>query len=97
MMLLMGVPVPGGRVACRPTTSDSATIGVEGDRTVPSSVLKATMQTADPMEDVLACYRRLLIRTPGSDVPQGSKPTPFVRSFSTRNQKDGHSHFMSSP
>jgi hypothetical protein len=55
------------------------------------------MQTADPMEDVLACYRRLLIRTPGSDVPQGSKPTPVVRSFSTTNQKDGHSHFMSSP
>jgi hypothetical protein len=73
MMLLMGVPVQGGRVACRPTTPDSATISVEGDRTVPSSVLKATMQTADPMEDVLAFYRRLLIRTPGNDVAPGLK------------------------
>jgi hypothetical protein len=73
MMLLMGVPVQGGRVACRPTTPDSATISVEGDRTVPSSVLKATMQTADSMEDVLAFYRRLLIRTPDNDVAPGLK------------------------
>ena len=46
----------------------TATINAEGDRTVRSSVLKVTMQTADPIEDVLAFYRRLLIRTPDNEL-----------------------------
>lgn len=86
--LLMGVPVPGGWVACRPTTPDSSTINAEGDRTVPSSVLKSTMQTADPIENVFVFYRRLLTRTLDNDVARGLK-ADVGRSVSFSDESEG--------
>ncbi len=40
--------------------SDAATIAADGNRTVPSSMLKTTMVTGDSVDKVLAFYRDLL-------------------------------------
>jgi hypothetical protein len=68
--------------------TDTVTINAEGDRTGPSSGLKATMQTTDPIEDVLAFYRRLLIRTLDNDVARGRK-ADAGRSVSFSNKSEG--------
>lgn len=47
--------------------SDGATIDAEGNRTVPSSILKTTMTTEDSVEKVVAFYRELLTRHPEHD------------------------------
>jgi hypothetical protein len=47
--------------------SDAATIDADGNRTVPSSMLKTTMVTPDSVDEVLAFYRDLLTRNPTND------------------------------
>ena len=54
--------------------SDAATIDVDGDRTVPSSVLKTTMMTPDPVDKVVAFYRDLLTRNQANDIRLGIEP-----------------------
>jgi hypothetical protein len=55
--------------------SDAATIGADGNRTVPSVVLKTTMVTRDPIDKVLAFYRDLLTRNPRNDGILGIGPS----------------------
>lgn len=47
--------------------ADAATVDSSGKRTVPSSVLKTTMTTPDPVDKVLTFYRKLLNRDPAAD------------------------------
>ena len=47
--------------------SDAATIDADGKRTVPSTVLKTTMATGDPVDKVLAFYQELLTRNQTND------------------------------
>src|SRR5262245_42484056 len=47
--------------------SDAATIGADGQRTVPSIILQTTMTTADSVDKVLGFYRELLTRSPSND------------------------------
>ena len=54
--------------------SDAATIDEDGNRTVPSVVLKTTMVTRDPIDKVLAFYRHLLMRNPTNDRELGIEP-----------------------
>jgi hypothetical protein len=54
--------------------ADAATIAADGQRTVPSSVLKTTMLTGDPVDKVLAFYRDLLTRNPVNDSKLGIDP-----------------------
>ena len=54
--------------------SDAATTDAQGNRTVPSSVLKTTMETRDSVENVLAFYRNLLTRNPTNDGKLGIRP-----------------------
>ena len=51
--------------------SDAATIGRDGKRTAPSSVLKTTMMTRDSVDDVIAFYRDLLTRNATNDSKLG--------------------------
>ena len=54
--------------------ADAATIAADGNRTVPSSVLKTTMVTADSVDQVLEFYRELLTRNPEHDERLGIRP-----------------------
>ncbi|QEF96402.1 hypothetical protein Mal15_04300 [Stieleria maiorica] len=54
--------------------SDAATIAADGNRTVPSSVLKTTMTTPDSVEKVLAFYQDLLTRNATNDKTLGIEP-----------------------
>lgn len=54
--------------------SDAATIGANGERTIPSSMLKTTMTTPASVEKVLAFYRDLLTRNPENDQKLGIGP-----------------------
>jgi len=47
--------------------SDAATIDADGNRTVPSTLLKTTMVTGDSVDKVLAFYRDLLTRNRTND------------------------------
>ncbi|MEZ6120582.1 MAG: hypothetical protein R3C28_28950 [Pirellulaceae bacterium] len=47
--------------------ADAATVDSSGKRTVPSSILKTTMTTPDPVDKVLTFYRNLLTREPDDD------------------------------
>ncbi|MCA9199513.1 MAG: hypothetical protein KDA87_18340 [Planctomycetales bacterium] len=47
--------------------ADAATVDSSGKRTVPSSILKTTMTTPDPVDNVLAFYRNLLTCDPADD------------------------------
>lgn len=55
--------------------SDGATISADGQRTIQSSVLKATMATTDSVDQVLAFYRDLLTRNPANDERLGIGPS----------------------
>lgn len=55
--------------------SDAATIGADGSRTVPSTGLKTTMVTRDPVDKVLAFYRDLLTRNATNDGRLGIGPS----------------------
>ena len=62
--------------------SDAATIDASGKRTVPSTVLRTTMVTRDPVGKVLGFYRDLLTRNPANDsklgiAPQGGRSVVF--------------------
>lgn len=50
-----------------PEMSDAATMNADGDRTVPSTLLKTTMMTPDSVDKVMAFYRNLLTRSEESD------------------------------
>lgn len=54
--------------------SDAATVDADGNRTVPSTVLKTTMVTGDSIDKVLAFYRDLLTRNPTNDGRLGIRP-----------------------
>jgi hypothetical protein len=54
--------------------SDAATIDGDKKRTIPSSMLKTTMLTADSVDKVLAFYRDLLTREPTNDAILGIGP-----------------------
>ncbi|MCA9054879.1 MAG: hypothetical protein KDA75_13650 [Planctomycetaceae bacterium] len=54
--------------------SDAATIDAEGNRTVPSTVMKTTMTTGDSVDNVLQFYRGLLTRNPEHDGKLGIDP-----------------------
>ncbi len=54
--------------------SDAATIDANGNRTVPSTLLKTSMVTGDSMDKVLAFYRDLLTRNPTNDGRLGIEP-----------------------
>lgn len=58
----------------RSRMSDAATVNREGNRTVPSSLLQTTMTTPDPVDKVMAFYRKLLTRNPTNDSQLGVKP-----------------------
>jgi hypothetical protein len=47
--------------------SDAATVDANGKRTVPSTMLKTTLTTTDPVDKVLAFYRELLARDSTKD------------------------------
>lgn len=68
--------------------SDGATISAEGNRTIPSSVLKTTMVTTDSVDKVLAFYRDLLTRNPANDEKLGIGPL-VGRSVVFSNESDG--------
>jgi len=67
---------------------DAATIDADGKRTVPSSVLKTTMVTADSVDKVLAFYRDLLTRNPTNDGELGIAPA-VGRSVVFSDESDG--------
>jgi hypothetical protein len=54
--------------------SDAATIDADGNRTVPSTVLKTTMVTRDSIDEVLVFYRDLLTRNRTNDGKLGIGP-----------------------
>jgi len=54
--------------------SDAATIDADGNRTVPSTVLKTTMVTRDSIDKVLAFYQDLLTRNLTHDGKLGIEP-----------------------
>lgn len=54
--------------------SDAATISADGQRTLPSSMLKSTMVTGDSVDKVLAFYRNLLTRNAVNDSKLGMEP-----------------------
>ncbi len=68
--------------------SDAATIDANGDRTVPSSMLKTTMLTPDSVDDVLAFYRDLLTRNRANDSKLGIDPE-VGRSVIFSDESDG--------
>ncbi len=68
--------------------SDAATIDRDGKRTVPSSVLKTTMMTRDPVDDVIAFYRELLTRDATNDSKLGIGVT-VGRSVVFSDESDG--------
>ena len=47
--------------------SDAATMDSTGERTVASTLLKTTMMTSDPIDKVMAFYRKLLTRNVTND------------------------------
>ena len=55
--------------------SDAATANANGERIVPSSMLKTTMTTPDPVDRVLAHYRELLKRSRKNDEQLKINPT----------------------
>jgi hypothetical protein len=55
--------------------SDAATIAADGERIVPSTVLKTTMSTVDAVDKVLESYRALLTRNPVNDSKLGTDAT----------------------
>jgi hypothetical protein len=57
---------PGAEIG-KAEMSDAATIDADGNRTVPSTVLKTSMVTDDSIDKVLAFYRGLLTRNPTND------------------------------
>ncbi|WP_182867162.1 hypothetical protein [Stieleria mannarensis] len=68
--------------------SDAATIAADGNRTVPSSVLKTTMTTPDSVEKVLAFYHDLLTRSASHDQTLGIEPD-VGRSVVFSDESDG--------
>ena len=68
--------------------SDAATIAADGKRTVPSTVLKTTMTTADSVDKVVAFYRDLLTRSPANDTRLGHDPK-VGRSVEFSDESDG--------
>jgi len=68
--------------------SDAATINAEGNRTVPSTVLKTTLTTADSVENVIALYRELLTRNPENDRQLGI-PAEMGRSVVFHDESAG--------
>ncbi len=51
--------------------SDAATVDANGKRTVPSTLLKTTMVTNDPVEKVVDYYKSSLVRKDDKDSPLG--------------------------
>ena len=51
----------------RSEMADAATTAADGERTIPSSILKTTMTTPDSVSKVLAFYRKLLKRNQTND------------------------------
>lgn len=51
--------------------SDAATVAADGNRTVPSTLLKTTMVTGDSVDKVVAFYRELLTRNVANDEKLG--------------------------
>ena len=70
--------------------SDGETIAADGNRTVPSSVLKTTMVTTDSVDKVLKFYRDLLARNPANDAKLGIDPT-VGRSVVFADESEGRS------
>ncbi len=68
--------------------ADAATVDASGKRTVPSVVLKTTMTTKAPVEDVLAFYRTLLTRDAKIDDKLGAQPDAG-RSVTFSDESDG--------
>ena len=54
--------------------TDAATIDADGNRTVPSTMLKTTMVTRDSIDKVLVFYRDLLTRNRTNDGKLGTGP-----------------------
>lgn len=68
--------------------ADAATIGADGNRTVPSSILKMTMTTDDSVDKVVAFYKDLLTRNPKNDRQLGV-PAELGRSVVFRDESEG--------
>lgn len=68
--------------------SDASTIDADGNRTVPSTILKTTMTTEDSVEKVVAFYRDLLTRHPENDRQLGI-PAEMGRSVVFNDESAG--------
>ena len=69
--------------------SDGATVDVEGNRTIPSSVCKTVMTTDAPVEKVLDYYRTKLSPTPKADGGKTEPPDATGRSVVFSDDSDG--------
>jgi hypothetical protein len=65
---------PGAEI-CKSEMSDAATVDAEGNRTVPSSILKTTMVTPEAVDKVLDFYRDLLTLSTENDGRLGLEPS----------------------
>ena len=69
--------------------SDGATVDVEGNRTIPSSVCKTVMTTDASVEKVLDYYRTKLSPTPKADGDKTEPPDATGRSVVFSDDSDG--------
>ena len=67
--------------------SDGSMIAADGQRTVPSTLLKTTMSTRDSVDKVMSFYRELLARNEKNDRKLGT-PSHIGRSVLINDESD---------